>query len=63
MAADADRRARAAEVTDDAHVAAHGGAVCAYIAAMTALRTGGPEAHDAERAWQAGWLSRELELR
>lgn len=62
MAADGDSRARAAEATDDPYVAAHGGAVSAYIAAMTALRAGGIERHEAERDWQVDWLTRELGL-
>lgn len=63
MAADGDTRAQAAEATDDPYVAAHGGAVSAYIAAMTALRVGGIERHEAERDWQVDWLTRELGLR
>jgi hypothetical protein len=63
MAADAQRRARVAESAADPRVAAHGGAVCAYIAAMAALRTGGVPAHDAERARQVAWLTGELALR
>ncbi|HEY7455967.1 MAG TPA: hypothetical protein VH703_01725 [Solirubrobacterales bacterium] len=62
MAADGDARARAAEASADLYVAAHGAAVSAYIAAMTALRAGGGDALSAERAWQAEWLARELEL-
>lgn len=63
MAADGDTRAGAAEETDDPYVAAHGAAVSAYIAAMTALRAGGIERHEAEREWQVEWLARELDLR
>jgi hypothetical protein len=62
MAADGDTRASAAEESDDPYVAAHGSAVSAYIAAMTALRAAGPEAFRAERAWQAEWFVRELDL-
>ena len=62
MAADGDARARAAEATDDPYVAAHGGAVSAYISAMTALRVGGRDRHEAEREWQADWLARALDL-
>jgi hypothetical protein len=36
--------------------------VCAYIAAHTAARVDGAPALDAERAWQAAWLERELGL-
>ena len=46
-----------AEESDDPYVAAHGGAVSAYISAMTALRVGGRERHEAERDWQADWLA------
>jgi len=63
MAADCETRACAAEESDDPYVAAQGGAVSAYIAAMTALRAGGIERHEAEREWQAEWLNRELRLR
>jgi hypothetical protein len=63
MAADGATRAAAARATSDPYVAAHGAAVSAYIAAMTALRAGGRERHDAERDWQAEWLLRELGLR
>ena len=63
MAADGDTRAGAAEETEDPYVAAHGAAVSAYIAAMTALRAGGIERHEAEREWQVEWLARELDLR
>jgi hypothetical protein len=62
MAADGSARAEAARTTDDGYVAAHGAAVCAYIAAMTALRAGGRERHDAERDWQAEWLLERLGL-
>lgn len=62
MAADGDARASAAEASDDPYVAAHGGAVSAYISAMTALRVGGRERHEAERDWQADWLADALEL-
>lgn len=62
MAADGARRAEAARATSDPYVASHGAAVCAYISAMTALRAGGRERHDAEREWQADWLLRELSL-
>jgi hypothetical protein len=62
MAADGATRAEAARTTRDPYVAAHGAAVCAYIAAMTALRAGGLDRHDAERDWQAEWLLRELGL-
>ena len=55
-------RAITATESDDHYVAAHGGAVSAYIAAMTALRVAGRERHDEERAWQADWLVRTLEL-
>jgi len=60
MAADGATRANTAEASADAYVAAHGAAVSAYIAAMTALRVAGREAFDAERAWQADWLTAEL---
>ena len=50
------------EASDDPYVAAHGGALSAYIAAMTALRVGGRERHEAERDRQALWLIRELSL-
>ena len=56
MASDGALRALTATESGDHYVAAHGGAVSAYIAAMTALRVAGRERHDAERAWQADWL-------
>lgn len=62
MASDGALRALTATASGDHYVAAHGGAVSAYIAAMTALRVAGRERHDAERAWQADWLARTLEL-
>ncbi len=62
MAADGATRAEAARSTSDPYVAAHGAAVSAYISAMTALRAGGRERHDAERDWQGKWLIRELSL-
>ena len=62
MASDGALRALTATESGDHYVAAHGGAVSAYIAAMTALRVAGRERHDAERAWQADWLARTLEL-
>jgi hypothetical protein len=62
MASDGARRALAATASADAYVAAQGGAVAAYIAAMTALRVGGQGAHDAERGRQADWLADSLEL-
>jgi len=63
MAASGDRRASAAEAGEDPYVAAHGAAVSAYISAMTALRAGGPERHEAERDWQAEWLAEVLGVR
>ncbi|MGE5407370.1 MAG: hypothetical protein ACM3NV_02045, partial [Syntrophothermus sp.] len=62
MAAGGERRARAAEVSEDPYGASQGGAVCAYIAAMTAFCSGGMGGYDAEREWQARWLARELKL-
>jgi hypothetical protein len=62
MASDGALRALTASESGDDYVAAHGGAVCAYIAAMTALRVAGRERHDSERAWQADWLARTLGL-
>jgi hypothetical protein len=62
MASDGALRALTATESGDPYVAAHGGAVSAYIAAMTAQRVAGREGHDAERAWQADWLARTLEL-
>jgi hypothetical protein len=62
MAADGATRAATARSSEDPYVAAHGAAVCGYISAMTALRVGGRERHDAEREWQADWLLRGLEL-
>jgi len=62
MAADGDARASAAEESGDPYIAAHGAAVSAYIAAMTALKAGGAEAFAVERAWQAEWMARELDL-
>jgi hypothetical protein len=62
MASDGARRALAATGSQDAYVVAQGGAVAGYIAAMTALRTGGQSAHDAERSRQAAWLSDALAL-
>ena len=62
MASDGALRALTAEASDDPYVAAHGAAVSAYISAMTAMRIAGRELYDAERAWQADWLSRELDL-
>jgi hypothetical protein len=37
-------------------------ATCSYISSLAALRTGGPEAFAAERAWQAEWLAGRLGL-
>jgi hypothetical protein len=62
MASDGARRALAATDSGDAYVVAQGGAVAAYIAAMTAARVGGQSAHDAERSRQAGWLADALAL-
>lgn len=62
MASDGALRALTAEASADPYVSAHGSAVCAYIAAMTALRVAGNEALERERAWQADWLGRELAL-
>lgn len=62
MASDGAARALTAEASRDPYVNAHGGAVSAYIAALTAMRVHGPDALEAERAWQAEWLGRELEL-
>jgi hypothetical protein len=62
MASDGALRALTATESRDPYVAAHGGAVSAYIAAMTALRVAGRDRHDAERAWQADWLIRTLDL-
>jgi hypothetical protein len=62
MASDGARRALAATGSQDAYVVAQGGAVAAYIAAMTALRTGGQSAHHAERSRQAAWLFDALAL-
>jgi hypothetical protein len=62
MASDGCIRALVATASDDHYIAAHGSAVSAYIAAMTARRVGGAEADDAERTWQADWLAVELGL-
>jgi hypothetical protein len=62
MASDGAKRALVAGSSDDPYVAAQGGAVAGYIAAMTALRVGGKPLHDAERAGQADWLKDFLEL-
>lgn len=62
MASDGALRALTAEASDDPYVAAHGAVVSAYISAMTAMRVAGRELYDAERAWQADWLVRELDL-
>jgi hypothetical protein len=56
MAGDGAAQAEAARTSDDAYFSARSAAVCAYVAAMTALRVGGHERHDAEREWQASWL-------
>jgi hypothetical protein len=60
MASDGALRALTAEASNDAYVSAHGSAVCAYIAALTALRVGGQRALELERAWQADWLGHRL---
>jgi hypothetical protein len=52
MAGDAATRALAAAAV-----------VTAYIAAHAAAQVDGPEAMDAERAWQSAWLRAELSLR
>jgi hypothetical protein len=62
MAGDGVAAAAAARATGVPYAAARGAAVCAYIAAMTALRAGGREWHDSEREWQAQWLLRGLAL-
>lgn len=62
MASDGARRALAATASGDAYVVAQGGAVAGYIAAMTALRVGGQDAHDTERRRQADWLGESLAL-
>jgi hypothetical protein len=62
MASDGVARAMTAEATTDAYVSAHGSAVCAYIAALTALRVAGSQALERERAWQADWLGDALGL-
>jgi hypothetical protein len=62
MASDGALRAMTARAASDPYVNAHGSAVCAYIAALTALRVAGPDAFERERAWQAEWLGRELAL-
>jgi hypothetical protein len=62
MASDGALRALTAADSDDPYVAAHGAAVTGYIAAMTAHRVASRPAHDRERAIQAEWLRRELEL-
>jgi hypothetical protein len=62
MASDGAIRALTAQASPDPYVSAHGGAVSGYIAAMTALRVSGRDALEGERAWQADWLARELEL-
>ncbi len=62
MASDGALRALTATASSDCYVAAHGGAVSAYIAAMTALRVAGRDRYDDERVWQADWLGRELGL-
>jgi len=56
MAADGRAAAAAAANSEDPYVTARGAAVCAYIAATTALRVAGHAAYRAERAWQAEWL-------
>jgi hypothetical protein len=60
MASDGALRALTARASDDAYVSAHGSAVCAYIATLTALRVGGQRAVELERAWQADWLGHRL---
>ena len=62
MASDGALRALTATESSDHYVAAHGGAVSAYIAAMTALRVAGRDRYDDERVCQADWLARELDL-
>ena len=62
MASDGAIRALTATASDDPYVSAHGSAVCAYIAALTALRVGGEAALVKEREWQADRLARELAL-
>lgn len=62
MASDGAIRALTAQASDDPYVSAHGGAVSAYIAALTAMRVSGADALERERAWQADWLGRELAL-
>jgi hypothetical protein len=62
MASDGALRAQTADASPDPYVAAHGSAVCAYIAALTAQRVAGPDALAAERTWQAVWMGRELRL-
>ena len=62
MVGDGAAGALNAAESSDAYVAAHGAAVTAYIAAMTAWEVGGRDAYDAERAHQADWFARELEL-
>jgi hypothetical protein len=62
MASDGCRRALTATASGEPYIAAHGSAVSAYIAAMTARRVGGAERQAAERAWQADWLADALGL-
>jgi hypothetical protein len=62
MASDGALRAMSARTSQDRYEAAQGGAVCGYIAAMTAGHAGGLEALEEERAWQAAWLADRLEL-
>ena len=62
MASDGALRAMTARDASDPYVNAHGSAVCAYIAALTALRVSGSAALAREREWQAEWLGRELAL-
>ena len=62
MASDGCRRALAATASEEPYIAAHGGAVSAYIAVMTAGRVGDPALQTAERAWQADWLADALGL-
>jgi hypothetical protein len=62
MASDGCIRALVATASDDPYIAAHGSAVSAYIAAMTARRVGDTERQAAERAWQADWLADALGL-
>jgi hypothetical protein len=62
MASDCAAAAGAAQGTEDAYAGARAAAVCSYIAAMTALKSGGRDRHDAERERQAEWLAAELGL-